>query len=367
MNVPFFGNSVRLARLYSNKTLNEVADALGVTRQYISRLETDKAIPSEEFSERLAGVLGVKKGFFLHYEPGQVGEHQFHFRKLRSTKVGTKNTTIAMAEIYRRLVGYLEGKLDFPELNIPSITASDPEDIENAAEQVRSEWGLGLGPIANMTRCLENAGVPVTFFKGISREVDALSVSSKRPVIVRNDYKESPGRLRFDLAHECGHLVMHEGRLTGCRATEGEANRFASAFLVPRSTFLAACPVMDRISWEKIKELKAYFKVSKACLLYRARQLDRITEQQYKNAIIRLKKHEGKQEFDDFLLGESEKPELVNNALKALWEHYGIGISQVEKELNLLPGMLINVLGCYEPPASHGNNVVSINKFAVGM
>ncbi len=363
MNEPFHGSCLRLARLYADKTLTDVANTVGVSRQYVHQLETDQTSPSAEMLEAFAVVLGVQKAFFSDFKRSQFGEHQFHFRKLRSTKASTKHRTIAMAEIYRRLVAFLDAQLELPVVNIPQIMVSTASDIEKAAEQARTYWGLGVGPIANMTRVVENAGVPVTFFRGISKEVDALSVSTKRPIIVRNDYKESPGRLRFDIAHELGHLIMHEGRITGDRLTEAEANRFASAFLLPRRTFLSACPVMPRISWSLMKELKAYFKASKACILYRARQLERISEQQYKNAMIRLKKHEGRQERDDHLIGEPEKPELVNNALKAMWEHYGMGLGAIEDELKLRHGNLMGVLGHFKPPAnSYSANVVSLKR-----
>ena len=68
-------------------------------------------------------------------------------------------------------------------------------------------------------------------------KVDAFSLSNKRPLIVRNTAKVNPCRQRFDLAHEMGHLVMHQGIETGCRLTEDQANQFACALLMPRASF----------------------------------------------------------------------------------------------------------------------------------
>lgn len=50
---------------------------------------------------------------------------------------------------------------------------------------------------------------------------------------------------------------------------------------------------MERINWPRISEIKQTFKVSRTAILYRAKQLGRLTEQQYTGAVIRIKKHEG--------------------------------------------------------------------------
>ena len=133
----------------------------------------------------------------------------------------------------------------------------------------------------------DSAGAVVAFFKDASTEVDALSITSRRPVIVRNDAKASPFRMRFDIAHELGHLVLHEGHVTGDRKTESEANRFASAFLLPRSTFVKVFPKRGtRIDWAGIRALKLEFQVSKAAILYRAKSLELLDDDQYRGCLL---------------------------------------------------------------------------------
>ncbi|HEY8908294.1 MAG TPA: ImmA/IrrE family metallo-endopeptidase, partial [Rhodoferax sp.] len=46
---------------------------------------------------------------------------------------------------------------------------------------------------------------------------------------------------QFGVAHELGHFSLHIGVLTGDQLTETQANRFASALLMPRSTFATEC------------------------------------------------------------------------------------------------------------------------------
>lgn len=99
--------------------------------------------------------------------------------------------------------------------------------------------------------------------------------------------------MRFDLAHELGHLLLHEGIVTGCRETESQTNHFAGAFLLPRTIMLKYFPKMisptGRFSWNKISEFKMLFKVNKSAILYRAKQLSLITEAQYRKGVIHLK------------------------------------------------------------------------------
>ncbi|WP_445083824.1 ImmA/IrrE family metallo-endopeptidase [Candidatus Vondammii sp. HM_W22] len=68
-------------------------------------------------------------------------------------------------------------------------------------------------------------------------------------LIIRSTAKTAPTRLRFDTAHERGHLVMHIRIVTGDTGTEAQANRFASAFLLPRRDFVREFPRSRRIDW----------------------------------------------------------------------------------------------------------------------
>jgi hypothetical protein len=49
----------------------------------------------------------------------------------------------------------------------------------------------GVEDIEHMTRLAENVGAMVTSFQSVSTEIDALSVALRRPIIVRNEAKQS--------------------------------------------------------------------------------------------------------------------------------------------------------------------------------
>ncbi|PYC27399.1 DNA-binding protein [Aquipseudomonas alcaligenes] len=346
MSNNFDGASLRLARIFCGLALEEVAEKVGKTRQYISKLETNQNTPTEQLMQDLADSLNVEVGFFAP-KSRRLNEDQFHFRKLLTTKNTIKQVAIARGEMIDSLIRLLEQEVKFPQNDIPSLpNIQTTEDIERAAEYCRNAWSLGLGPVGSMTRLVENLGAVVTTFEGLSKEIDALSVSVERPFIVRNTAKESACRQRFDIAHELGHLVMHEGIVTGDRVTESQANRFASSFLLPRSMMFKLFPKPNgsRLDWIGMSEFKLKWKVSKAAIIYRARQLELISEAQYKSGIITLKKGEAAREKEDHLVPQ-EPPEMLSRSLVMLAEKKGIHAESIAKSLHVKIEFLEDLLG----------------------
>lgn len=344
----FNGGQLRLARHYWGKTLQDIADAIGKTRQFASQLETGKAKPAADDPVviALAEMLKVSPQFFSKPSGRQIAEEQAHFRKLATTKASTKQTVLARGSIFDEVVEYIDRRVRLPAVDFPDYSGAETsEEIERAAERVRTHWGLGLGPIAHMVRVVERAGAVVAFFRDASTEVDALSITSKRPVIVRNDAKRSPFRQRFDIAHELGHLILHEGHVTGDRKTESEANRFASAFLLPRTTFLKVFPKRgSRLDWAGIRDMKLTFMASKAAILYRAKSLDLLDDTQYKSAVITLKNRgEAIEEAEDSLVPK-EDSEVISQALQVLSNGHGIGVERLANDLSVTPEFLAEII-----------------------
>lgn len=333
----FVGANLRLARLFSGLTLEELAEQVGKSKQFIHKLETNVDRPTETLAAQLAASLEVLPEFFYDIKPDIIIEEQIHFRKLRATKVAIKHKAIAKAEFLKQLIGFCEQRLMLPNLGYIERNVHSLEDIEQAAEALRVHFGLGHGPIKNITRVAENAGTFVTTFRGISSDIDALSISCARPLIVRNEYERYSCRLRFDMAHEIGHFVMHTGTQTGDRQTEAEANRFAGAFLLPRRSFAKEFPISasGRISWKTLVDLKLRWGASKAALLMRARQLHLIDDYQLKGAFIYLKNSgQAKKEDEDDSI-EIERPVLLDKAIRFITRHYSMSLDDIARELRV--------------------------------
>ncbi len=346
MNATFSPINLRIARLAQDFSLAELGELLDVSRQYLARLETGVDSPSIAMVDRLGDQLDVSPDFFYQSSGREIDDSAFHFRKLATTKSSDKNSAIAKVELFSRFFGAIEKRLTLPKYNFPSFECVTAEEIERAAEKCRVHWGLGMGPISNCVRLMENAGAVVTSFSS-SQSIDALSILSSRPIVVINK-AESACRVRFDHGHECGHFVMHLGKQTGDPATESEANRFASALLMPRSTFAREFPALrgqGQINWKAIVELKYRWKVSKAAILYRAKQLALISDAVYKHALLSglYGRGQRKQETEDvdFLV---EKAELLPNSLEILKQNFGITTAVLARELHIGNSMLRKIL-----------------------
>lgn len=346
---------LKLVRYFYRLSLQDVADQLGISRQYLHKFETGQSIPDNAMLAKIAEIYNVKADFFSQ-DKATVQEDQVHFRKLQRSKEIDKQSLISTAEYVDRLLTKVEkrlsGKVTLPSFDLPKLDGFDidkPLDIERIAEHCRKEWDLGLGPISNMTRLCENLGIVVISYDhhGENSDIDALSVTLKRPIIVRSSSKQSACRLRFDLAHELAHLLFHDGIITGCRKTESQANHFAGAFLLPRAIMIKYFPSIfsnGRFRWDNMSEFKKQFKVSKAATLYRAKQLSLLTESQYRTGIISLKnKGESKQEYEDNFI-ELEKPELLESCFTYLAEKEKVYVEKLCDDLYVKPVFLEHLL-----------------------
>jgi len=195
----------------------------------------------------------------------------------------------------------------------------------------------------------------------MANEVDAVSFATQRPVIALNGSGRSSCRARFGIAHELGHFALHVGVLTGDRLTETQANRFASAFLLPRSSFLAESHRAlrrSRLNWDGLSTLKMRWGVSKAAILYRGRQLGVFTDDQLRSGYITLKRHgEALEETEDRDM-PLEAPEVVSEGLQVLTEQMGIPVAKVAREMHVQQRLLDQLLGV--TPTKSTANVVNL-------
>ena len=362
MNTNFIGINLRLARLFNKLTLQELGDNVGLSKQFLSRLEAGIERPTSAVELALASRLDVLQDFFHLADPMPMSDEQCHFRKQLTTKVTLHQMARARGEMLKRLVDILDQKLELPPYNFRQVEPVSVEAIELAAEKCRVDWGLGLGPIANMTRVAESAGAVVMLSNEIAAEVDAISFATKRPVIVLNAESKSACRARFGVAHEIGHLLFHIGIQTGDKITEGEANRFASAFLMPRAFFIGECQRALRgprsFNWYALADIKRRWKVSKAAILYRGRQLGVFSEDQYRSGVIGLNRHsEAKAEKEDNEI-PSEVPEIIFDSMRALEDLYGMTIPSVARAMGVKPNVVYSLLNVTPPPVS--GNVFSL-------
>lgn len=276
--------SMRLSRGLTQEALVERMGGL-ISKQALSKYETEKATPSPSVAIRLAQALGVKT--ISLFTPPQFKIEFIAYRRASTLGILNKKAIegLLSEEIIHRLqlqerLGVNTGFLD-DRIKISSI-----EEAETAARTIRQMWNLGTNPIANLTDILERRSVHVLpvdqapeKFHGIS----AFALNCNSEIVGAGvAYKNGTvgERQRMTLAHELGHLVMeiHES----CDE-EKAAFRFAGSLLMPEDDLLNTLGrSRSHLTKEELVLLKEYFGVSMQAIIYRAKDLGIIGESLYR-------------------------------------------------------------------------------------
>lgn len=361
MTAQFVGANLRLIRLFHGLSLSDLGEEVDVSKQYLSRVEAGADPVTPQLLTALVQRLQVLPEFFYTVDPDPITEEQCHFRRQLTTKVALRQVGRARGEMLKRLVGVLDEHLDLPPYAVSPADVATNETIERGAELFRARFGLGTGPLSSVIRIAENAGAVVTKLNALAAEIDAVSFATKRPVIVLNAAGRSSCRQRFGVAHELGHFALHIGVLTGDRLTETQANRFASALLLPRTTFGAECRMAlrgSRLNWRGLSELKLRWGASKSAIIFRGHQLGHFSEDQVRTGYIFLKRHgEAIEETEDSLVPH-EEPEVLTEGLKMMREQLGIHMAAVARQMGVQTSLLEHLITL--PDTGPRTNVVDI-------
>ncbi|WP_206370881.1 ImmA/IrrE family metallo-endopeptidase [Solimonas marina] len=340
-----------------------------MSKQFLSRVEAGAEAVTAQLETALSDSLLVLPEFFRTVDLEPITEEQCHFRRQLTTKVALRQVGRARGEMLKRLVSILEENIELPAYRVGVAEVSSNDAIERGAEVFRATFELGMGPLSNITRIAENAGSVVTRLDGLAPEIDAVSFATKRPVIVLNSDGRSSCRERFGIAHELGHFALHIGVLTGDRLTETQANRFASALLMPRATFGMECRAATRgtrLNWPAIVDLKLRWGVSKAAILFRGHQLGYFTEEQVRSGYITLKRHgQATSEIEDARVAY-EEPEVLSEGLKMMRDQLGVNTAAVAHRMGVQVALLRRLMphqvvaGELNPGPERRSNVVDL-------
>lgn len=274
-----------LGRKRRKMTARALAGAIGVSPITISRLENGANEPEDETVEALARALDFPKGFFFAGDVDELPAGAASFRSLSSMTARERDAALSAGVIAYLLTDWVAERFNLPATDVPELRGDATP--ETAAQVVRANWGLGEQPVSSMIKLLESKGVRVFSLCEDTKNVDAFSCwRGERPFVFLNTLK-STERSRFDAAHELGHLVLHKhGAPQDSRQAESEADRFASAFLMPMDD------VMSRIrhvtDLESLIQAKKRWGVSVAALNYRLHKLRVVSDWQNRSLNIEI-------------------------------------------------------------------------------
>lgn len=305
--IKFNGQRLRDALQFHGIRMAELARITGISRQSLSLYANDENIPSYENVKKIARCLEFPEEYFFTEDKCTTITTNTYFRSQAAAKRKDQNSSKKKLEYTAKMYEVLLNYVNFPAINlslpigiysdIDDIMRAKPEEalekIEKLTASLRNAWGIGNGPIDDMQFLLESNGIVVVGLKNIDNSIDAFSQkvhvkNGESVYIVALAIGEKPReRLRFDMAHELGHIMLHDWDDSNedlskdeFNAVERQANMFASAFLLPRETFgKMVRPYATNI--EFYRTLKRKWGVSIQAMMYRARQLNIITANQF--------------------------------------------------------------------------------------
>lgn len=319
-------------------TARALAGAIGVSPITISRLENGANEPEDETVVALARALEFPQGFFFAEDVDELPAEAASFRSLSSMTARERDAALSAGVIAYLFSDWVAERFNLPPTDVPELRGEVAP--EQAAQVVRASWGLGEQPVSNMIKLLESKGVRVFSLFEDTKNVDAFSCwRGDLPFVFLNTFK-STERSRFDAAHELGHLVLHRhGAPQDSRQAESEADRFASAFLMPMDD------VMSRIRYvtnlESLIQAKKRWGVSVAALNYRLHKLRIVSDWQNRNLNIEMSSRGFRRNEPDGLPPETSA--LWPQVFTSLWRER-ITREQIAAELNVPVGELETIL-----------------------
>ncbi|MGO4741559.1 ImmA/IrrE family metallo-endopeptidase [Bosea sp. 2KB_26] len=278
----FNADLLRVARQSRGLSQAELANESSVSQGAISKFENALAEPPAEMIDKLGRALHFPVSFF--YEPDRVyglpiSVHPGAMYRKRAS-AGQRDLDRLEAEMnvqmfrLRRLLKSveLEHELPLPRLDIDEFGG----DAARIAELTRRTWLIPSGPVRELTSYIERAGCIVIRmdFEGMPVDGVTLTVPGTPPCIFLNR-RQPADRQRFTLAHELGHIVMHR---VPSPEMEEEANTFAASLLMPAKDIRPS--LASGVTIQKLAALKPAWKVSMGALLYRAKTLGCISDNQ---------------------------------------------------------------------------------------
>lgn len=304
-------------RVKVGMTQTEFAGALGVTQSLLSQIERNERTATANVLSTAAMRFDLPASYFTD-PPVEYTRQSLNFRRNVLTAKAQDAAIYTFGDLERETQELLSG---IPFRNIaldtrPRNVCLSLEEITEAAAQTRATLALDASaPIPNVTRAFERAGIGVVPFESDvvpDGKLDGISspVDNGANYVIAVAPRDAGDRIRFTVAHEGGHLVLHtRTRPASEPVRETEANLFAGAFLLPENAIRAdLSPDLTLLGYSK---LKAKWGVSIQALIRRALTLGVIDQERYKSLMIQLSSR-GWRTKEPVVVG-IEEPRLVPN------------------------------------------------------
>ncbi|AJD28007.1 ImmA/IrrE family metallo-endopeptidase [Clostridium botulinum] len=339
----FNGERLKSARKYRCKSMTDLAKDIGVSRQTISQYENGLIFPQFDILIKLINSLGFPREYFYESDDTNIELGNTYFRSSSRMTKKEENAQKEKTKIIGKVFLFLNEYIEFPKLNIPQF--DEDMSIEDMTLKLREHWGLGKEPIKDMIYLLEKNGIIITSMNTTSENIDAFTQQQningeKHFLIVLGNDKDSATRRQFSLAHELGHIIMHDAFLEledltkeELRDMEKEAHAFAAAFLLPKENFIKDISIYPT-NLNYYKELKKKWRTSISAMLVRANQVGIITNSSYQtlNKKINRLGWRKKEPLDDTLM--MRNPTVLKRSVDIILDNDILNEDEIIKELS---------------------------------
>lgn len=336
-----YGDRIRQARELLGWTQQELADKIKVTQPVIAQLEAGM-YRGHELASAIAFKTGFPPSFFSdpYIEDFPLGSLQFrgHSRLMRRDRQQAHRYGQLVYEVFRRV----SMNLRRPSVRLPQITTGNAVE---AATATRSAMGLPPDtPIKNLVNSAEKIGVVILGLPVHLQGRDAFSAWADDTPIIALAAGRPGDRIRLNVAHELGHLVMHQAIRGEVKALEKEAFRFAGELVLPQLAMLQE--LVPPVTLTTLVPLKLKWKTSLQALIVRARDLRIISERQSYYLFEQMGRAGFRVEEPANLSVPIEKPRALRQMVEM---RYGrqIDYRRLSKDTKLAPALLEKIINAH--------------------
>ena len=282
------GERLRVAREAHWMTQTDLSEASGVPTSTVSKIEHGLYGPgADKFSAQLADALDMPVSYFSDEPMPDVADGRYRKQSQASAKL--KKSVIAHAKQVAAVMAEADRRYPIRKATIVPIEPGQVslEDAPAIAAELRELMGLSQeGPVSNVTRACERAGIAVVtlpvfetsersestrHFSGFSTWPGLGADSMSRPIVLLSS--TLPGDVqRASLAHEVSHIYAHtRNRSVDDKLAERQAWDIGGNFLVP---IAEAREILSggHVTLDRLKRMKAVYGVTvKFLITYCAR------------------------------------------------------------------------------------------------
>ena len=341
--------------------IGELAEKTGISKTTISNLANGKIrTPQRETIAKISWELKrPEKYFYTPFARNFMDTTEPTYRSF-SSRANLDNLSVrAKLNVAEDIIQFLNEFIEERYMDIPSNLIVDYDTsftntdlIESIALRLREYWNIGNSVIDNMTILLENHGI-LCFKLDMPKNIESVNIctrfsdSEHEVAIIVTSAKLTYFRQRFTLAHELGHIILHhfldeEDYIKNSKLIEEQANRFASAFLMPNTIFHES---IYRRNLTELLSLKRQWGVSISACARRMKDLYLISLNQYQNMNIEISRRgwKKKEPLDNEVYPEN--PYYIEAGYRFLFNQKMITAENIVNEFNMYPIELINYIG----------------------